>query len=115
MDKWPRVLRLFVFINALFLAAGLHVANGNGCGLNDFCFNLTTRPTPGSFPFTPGISLPGPDGGTGQIELTALSGGLPQLASFQFTNTSFLATSVPGGITYQYGTNDVSALSYSIY
>jgi hypothetical protein len=54
------------------------------------------------------------DGGTGQIELTAISGGLAQLASFEFSNKSFLASSVPGGITYKYTTGDVSSLSYTI-
>ena len=94
MKRIARVIRLIVLSGGLFFALGVHLA------LADFIFDLT--------------GTAGPDGGTGQIDLTAPSGGLAQLGSFNFTNKSFLASSVPGGITYQYGTNDVSSLSYSI-
>jgi hypothetical protein len=94
MKKLARASRIFVLVGLMFFMFGIGIARG------DFIFGLT--------------GSAGPDGGTGVIDLIASSGGLAQLGSFNFANTSFLASSVPGGITYQYGTADVSALAYSI-
>jgi hypothetical protein len=91
MKTITRATRLFVLTGGLFFALSMGVASA------DFIFDLT--------------GSPGVDGGTGRIDLTAPSGEL--LGSFNFTNVSFLASSVPGGITYQYGTNEVSTLLYS--